>query len=269
MAEMNQFGSGVPGEAQVCARCETLLMDALDRTATPEDQSFFDKHLASCVACSRMFMDAQRGAAWLEMLRDPQPEPSATLLARILAQTTASPTTIAPAPAPTLVPQIAVHPVPTRVLPFRPRNAVYTFGQRMLQPRLAMTAAMAFFSIALTLNLTGVHISELSASDLRPTNLRRGFHEANAHVVRYYDNLRVVYELEARVHELQRTSEPEPDPAPKKPDDTKPQRKPGPGSSLRDSPFRDSRSVALLAPPLTAIHPRSIGPATQSKGDRS
>ena len=74
----------------------------------------------------------------------------------------------------------------------------------MLQPRLAMTAAMAFFSIALTLNLTGVRVSELRLSDLKPSSLKRSMYEANAHVVRYYTNLRVVYELESRVHDLQR-----------------------------------------------------------------
>jgi hypothetical protein len=77
----------------------------------------------------------------------------------------------------------------------------------MLQPRLAMTAAMAFFSIALTLNLTGVRLSELRPSDLKPSSIRRGFYEANAHVVRYYDNLRVVYELESRVRDLQHGSD--------------------------------------------------------------
>jgi hypothetical protein len=69
----------------------------------------------------------------------------------------------------------------------------------MLQPRLAMTAAMAFFSIALTMNLTGVRLSQLRASDLKPSSILRSCYEAKAKVVRYSDNLRVVYELESRV----------------------------------------------------------------------
>ena len=48
-------------------------MDVLDRTASPEDQAFFDRHIAGCTACSRMFMDAKRGGAWMEMLRNPTP----------------------------------------------------------------------------------------------------------------------------------------------------------------------------------------------------
>jgi hypothetical protein len=77
----------------------------------------------------------------------------------------------------------------------------------MLQPRLAMTAAMAFFSIALTMNLTGVRLSALRASDFKPSSIMRSAYEAKAKVVRYSDNLRVVYELESRVRDLQRSSD--------------------------------------------------------------
>ena len=74
----------------------------------------------------------------------------------------------------------------------------------MAQPRFAMTAAMAFFSLALTMNLTGVHLADIHLSDLRPSAVRRSFWGANARAIRYYDNLRVVYELQSRVREMQR-----------------------------------------------------------------
>ena len=62
-----------------------------------------------------------------------------------------------------------------------------------------MTAAMAFFSIALTLNLTGVRLSDLRLADLRP-NAVRSFMErrltmASTPIIRYYDHLRFVYEV--------------------------------------------------------------------------
>jgi hypothetical protein len=200
-----------------------MLMDALDGTLPPEDQATFDLHLLGCSACSGMLADAKRGTAWLEMLRDPRPEPSAELLERILAQTSgaaasaiadetlpavAAPNTLLGQPA--MVP-LQVAQASAKVLPFRSRVAcnIRNLGHTMLQPRLAMTAAMAFFSVALTLNLVGVRLSDIS---LRPSSIKRGFAQANAHVVRYYDNLRVVYELESRVHDLQTTS----------PEDTRP-----------------------------------------------
>jgi hypothetical protein len=81
-----------------------------------------------------------------------------------------------------------------------------------------MTAAMAFFSIALTLNLTGIKLTEVRAGDLRPSRLRatvtRQFYSTNEQVMKYYENLRLVYEMEARVRELRRSTEAEPSPRP-------------------------------------------------------
>jgi hypothetical protein len=83
--------------------------------------------------------------------------------------------------------------------------------RRFAEPRLMMTAAMAFFSIALTLNLTGVRLSELKASDLRPTAIRsfmeRRLTMASTPIIRYYDHLRVVYEVQARIRELRRSNQ--------------------------------------------------------------
>jgi len=87
--------------------------------------------------------------------------------------------------------------------------------------RLMMTAAMAFFSIALTLNLAGVRLTELRLADLTPASLEnsltRGFYGAKTQFVRYYDNLRFVYEVESKMRELRRdedTQRPAPTPQP-------------------------------------------------------
>jgi hypothetical protein len=290
VADFNQFGSAKPpeaGDSRHCARCEAMLADALDGTLSPSEQTDFDLHLAGCASCSAMLADAQRGAAWLEMLKTPRPEPPSALLERILAETcnpadlTAGkhrsahamwqPGTILSHPGAVGVPAVrsAATYAPATVLPFRARMAsgfrLRSIGQTLLQPRLAMTAAMAFFSIALTLNLTGVRVSELRVSDLSPSSLKRSFYEANAHVLRYYDNLKVVYELESRVRDLQRSSnsddpyqlpasqsaapagqkqqpsgEQQDTPAGRKPESkqSRPSRpQPGPGSSRRDMPI--------------------------------
>jgi hypothetical protein len=74
-----------------------------------------------------------------------------------------------------------------------------------------MTAAMAFFSIALTLNLTGVRLTRIRLSDLKPTSVRmymeRQFTTASTPIIRYYDHLRLVYEVQSRVRELRRTTQ--------------------------------------------------------------
>lgn len=238
MADSKQFGTlrtfgdkaaaNPSSDSGHCARCEAMLADALDGTLSAADQEFFDLHMAHCGPCSQQLADARRGAAWLEMLRTPAPEPPAAMVERILAQTSlsqmaghvvppgmqgtgfsnaalAQPQSGAPALAHGYA--IAGSAAHSNVIPF-PRRAVAgfrasSFGHIVLQPRLAMTAAMAFFSIALTMNLTGIHPMSLRASDLQPSSLRRNYHNVNARVVRYYEGLRVVYELESRVHDLQ------------------------------------------------------------------
>jgi hypothetical protein len=179
-----------------------MLADAQDGTLSAADQALFDSHMATCGPCGQLLADAKRGVAWLEMLRDPQPEPPAMLVEKILAQTSG----LAPAGA-VGVAGAAVVPHRGVVLPLRQRAWAALrrspIGQIALQPRLAMTAAMAFFSVALTMDITGTRLQDLKPSNLRPSNLKQGFYSANARVVRYYEGLRVVYELESRVRDME------------------------------------------------------------------
>ncbi len=229
-----------------CTQCEDMLADALDGTLSPADQAAFDLHILGCPACSEMLADARRGAAWLEMLRSPRPEPSAALLDRIISRTSGH----LSSPAPIQLGDFAAPAtLSAKILPFRRRISSVFRPVGNLQPRLAMTAAMAFFSIALTLNLTGIRLSTVRLSDLRPTAIKRSFYAANAGVVRYYDNLSVVYQLESSVRDLQRDwdsnpQQQQPAPAPQQPkqqqqpsEEQKSQPKqPGPGSSSRENP---------------------------------
>ena len=222
MADSRQFGSpkvlqfgdktaaNPSGDSGHCAQCEAMLTDALDGTLSAADQEVFDLHVSQCDPCAQLVADARRGAAWLEMLRTPAPEPPAALLERILAQTSLFGTVghIGPVGMESSSFAVATLADPQKVIPalaagyvvagpgagrgnviafpLRAVAAVRTssLGQILLQPRLAMTAAMAFFSIALTLNLTGIHPTSLRASDLQPASLKRGYSAMNARVVR-------------------------------------------------------------------------------------
>lgn len=98
------------------------------------------------------------------------------------------------------------------------RNTVVVLRRTLVEPRLAMVAAMAFFSITLTLNLAGIRLTNLHPADLAPSNVRRAasrqYAEVNARMARYYENLRIVYEVEARVQQLRRAAETNPSPQP-------------------------------------------------------
>ena len=115
-----------------------------------------------------------------------------------------------------------------------------------------MTAAMAFFSIALTLNLTGIKVTELRAADLQPSRLRanltRQYYSTNEQVTKYYENLRLVYEMESRVRELRRTTETEPAPSPQQ--TPKPPARDGSGSPSSTVP------KGQQVPPATDNSPR-------------
>lgn len=183
-----------------------MLTDAVDGLLSVEEQEFFDAHIAGCGPCAEQLAEARRGAAWLEMLKAPAPEPPMDMVEKILAQTSGAPDALRPMalahPAPAMAPGYAGN-----VLEFPHRAATAmrrsSFGALLLQPRLAMTAAMAFLSIALTMDLTGVNPMELRASDLSPSSVKRAMADMNTRVVQYYEGLRVVYELESRVHDFQ------------------------------------------------------------------
>jgi anti-sigma factor RsiW len=188
-----------------CAVCEAMCPDAVDGTLTAAERREFERHVAQCPSCARELEEAQRGAAWLGMLKGHTPEPPAALLAKILAETTgtedpanAMPEFVRALPVRAVAPAWALTSVVRKVIDvFRVETARATF-----QPRMAMTAAMAFVSIALTLNVAGVRLKNLRASDFTPSGLRRNVAEAGASAARNFQNMRVVYQVESRVSEL-------------------------------------------------------------------
>jgi hypothetical protein len=196
-----------------------MLPDAVDGALSAAEQRAFEQHVAGCVACAREFEEAQRGAAWLSMLKTQTPEPPADLLAKILAGTTGAAVAL---PAVSLATPAmrdeaargwatqsseghSANGIGVRLAAFRRKLAdVFSIENTRVsfQPRLAMTAAMAFFSIALTLNLTGVRLRDMRASDFTPSGIRRTVADAGASAARSFQNIRVVYQVESRVSEL-------------------------------------------------------------------
>jgi hypothetical protein len=276
-----QFGdrTNLSADAAHCGQCEAMLADAIDGTLSPEEQTLFDAHMAACSPCAQLLADARRGAAFLDILRDPAPEPPPALLERILTLTSgthASPTHL---PVAAFAGE-AIPPAYPNFLPFPNRAAAAyrrsSLRQVLLQPRLAMTAAMAFLSIALTLDLTGVRLQDLRISDLAPSSLKRDFYSANAHVVQYYEGLRVVYELESRVRDIENNNPTDSESAPAdtniaQPPDQPPAEQPElpdaqPPQPAGQSPARQPANPA--AQPTRKPHPRPSTPAPNSPTSR-
>jgi hypothetical protein len=251
-----------------CEAWEAMLADALDGTLDARDAEAFDAHSKNCAAsCPELLEEAKRGTEWLRFLRETPAAPEG-LLEKILVGTSGLPDA-APLAAGGAV-----------AIPHQPWLGVSVgiLQRHVAESRILMTLAMAFFSIALTLNLTGVRLNQLKLSDLSPSvlasSLRHQYFTTSGHLMQYYSNLRVVYEIESRLNEMRRdTSTPVAQPATQQqqPEKAKPQAQPSsgkPGGSARKSGNgtpAERRQSSYVAPiPVLALfhqHPKmNAGP---------
>lgn len=234
-----------------CGAWETQLADALDGLLSPAERASFDAHRVDCPFCSALYEESLKGLAWLEFL-SPEPEVPAGLVDRILAST--GPGQVAGFGQ--LAPAGAAQPMPQ---PWQ-RPGFMGFVRRFAEPRLMMTAAMAFFSIALTINLTGVKLTHFRMADLKPSSIRaymeRRFTMASSPIIRYYDNLRLVYEVQTRMRELRGNQETE---QPK--DQTPAGKDPAPGESKQGPPQPPSHKDggSRMEPPQQSVGPAPAG----------
>ena len=241
-----------------CGQWETLLADALDGLLKPEDEGTFSSHMATCASCAELFEQARRGREWLEFLA-PEPEVPHYLLEKILAETghgKVAPSKLAVAGGPSDSGNVLT------MLPAWQRPGFAGRMRRFAEPRLLMTAAMAFFSIALTLSMTGVRFSAIKMADLRPASLRSAVEKrimtASTPIVRYYDHLRFVYEVESTVRELRRNTENQPQAPATTPGGQTPQQ-PGGESHQKDGGSRlNQRGNPNEAPQQTVNPPVSL-----------
>jgi len=218
MSERNPFEQHPKGPERAhgagrelrCEEWEALLADALDGVMPAGDSASFEAHSHDCATCAGLLAQSRQGQEWLQFLHA-EPDMPSDLVERILGRTSGA---VAERP-------LAVYGAPIAAGP----NVMALPRRRFVwDTRLMMTAAMAFFSIALTLNLAGVRLTDLRLSDLTPAslenNLTRQFYTAKTQAVRYYDNLRFVYEVESKMRELRRdedTQRPAPQPEQKAP----------------------------------------------------
>jgi hypothetical protein len=184
-----------------CAEFDALLSDALDRHLGGAELERFQAHAQACAVCGPLLKEAEAGQRWLKSLEEV--EPPTHLVQNILVATSGLETN-------------RFHAViPSRASWWeRLQSAVLApvFGV-IRQPRFAMSFGMAFFSLSVSLSLTGVRLSDLRRVDLRPSAIKRSYYETSGRVVKYYENIRFVYELESRVREFKRMTAP-PQPVP-------------------------------------------------------
>ena len=194
----------MPGETHNGMQCnefETLLFDALDQKLSAGQQERFRAHASICGKCGPMFAEIEAGQHWLKSLAEA--EPPANLVNDILAATTGIQSYRLQAAA-------AEH---QASLSERIREWVDSLfapvWSTVRQPRFAMSFGMAFFSLSVALSVAGVNPRELKQADLSRTGLRRTYYTTTARVVKYYENIRLVYEIESKVQEFKKVTRPD------------------------------------------------------------
>ena len=191
-----------------CAEFEALLSQALDGDLldkdgqlSPDRKERFEAHRRVCGICGPLFAEVQAGRQWLRALALEPVEPPVHLVHNILAATSGVVST-----------RSAMADGRTPPLGERMRERWDSFFAPLTawvrQPRFAMSFGMIFFSFSLVLNLAGVKASDVAKVDLRPAAVRHAYNDAQIKVVKYYDNIRFVYEIESKLRELKRANTP-------------------------------------------------------------
>ena len=165
-----------------CADFEILLSDYLDRALPEERRREVEEHLNGCAACAELSEDVCGAMAFME--KAAVPEPPAELLTRIINE------------------------IPAKAGVTHRSGWRRLFGrwlQPVLQPRYVMGMAMTVLSFSMMARIAHVDVRQLRPSDLDPVKIWMSAddhaHRAWDRAVKYYDNLKVVIEIQSRLRE--------------------------------------------------------------------
>lgn len=192
---------GASHNGMQCNEFETLLFDALDQNLSAGQKERFRAHASVCGKCGPMFAEIEAGQHWLKSLAEV--EAPVNLVNDILAATTGIQSYRLQAAAAEHRPSLGERIREWADSLFAP------VWSTVRQPRFAMSFGMAFFSLSVALSVAGVKPSELKQADLSRNGLRRTYYTTTARVVKYYENIRLVYEIESKVQEFKKVTRPD------------------------------------------------------------
>ena len=178
-----------------CAELDILLCEYVDGTLDATRRAAVERHLADCPACAEMARDCAAAVRFVERAADV--EPPAELVNRIL---------------------FAAPWRQDQKLPSR--NWLAGVLSPILQPRYVMSFAMTIVSFSLLRSV--IPIRSIRPDDLRPSKVWAGvemrLEYAWGRVEKFYDNLKVVYQIQTTLRDWQqREEEREPAAPPRKP----------------------------------------------------
>jgi hypothetical protein len=238
-----------------CSEFDALLSEALDQRLSGDKLESFQAHARICPICGPLLAEADAGLRWLHELVEV--EPPVTLMDNILAATTGLSTA-------------RLHGTVSSQADTSWLDRVQDWANMLVspilgvakQPRFAMSFGMAFFSLSITMSLAGVKLADVRHADLRPSAIRRNYYETSGKVVKYFENIRFVYEAESRMREFKRATTPV-EPAPQEEEKDKHQRNDntsGQPEPRQDRNYSQEGSQVILAslsndPPVVILAP--------------
>lgn len=176
-----------------CADLESLICDYVDGTLPADRKAEVERHLAQCPGCAGLARDSAAAVAFMERASDVEPPPE--LITRILFD---APWTKG------------------KAKPKGARRWLAGVLSPILQPRFAMGMAMTVLSLSI-LRPFVAPVRQLQLSDLEPSKVWAALddraHRAWARTVKYYDNLKVVYQIQTMLREWQQQQDEEQRPA--------------------------------------------------------
>jgi len=172
----------------ICAEIDELICDYVDGTLTAARKAEVERHLEECPACAELAKDSAAAVQFMERAADVEPPPE--LITRIL------------------------YDAPwTKKAPARARGWL---GERVgrliapvVQPRFVMGMAMTILSFSILSRF--VPMQQIKAADLRPAEIWAGLddraHRAWARCLKYYENLKVVYQVQTMLRDWQQSAD--------------------------------------------------------------
>jgi hypothetical protein len=167
-----------------CAELEILICDYVDGTLDAAERAKVEAHLAECPSCAELAQDSAAAVAFMARAADVEPPPE--LVNRILFDA----------------------PWAKEKSQSRLREWTRAILSPILQPRFAMGIALTMLSLSI---IAQGKMPRLQASDLQPAAIWRGLEGrvdyAWGRTIKFYNDLKVVYQIQTMLHEWQQQSE--------------------------------------------------------------
>jgi hypothetical protein len=171
-----------------CAEFDLIVCDYVDGTLSSAERRACDQHLAGCAGCRELVAEQRAVLSFLEGV--PAVEPPQELITR-------------------LVQDSPLHKQAAKQAKrgwFR--RLIAPLIDPILQPRFAMGMAMTILSFSM-LGKFAAPVKQLKPSDLDPvkvwTAMEDKAHRTWERGVKYYDNLRLVWEVRSRLAEIEKS----------------------------------------------------------------